>query len=320
MNHRLRDYAQLVRLPNAFTAMADIFLGALATGVFSAGNPQILVRFVLVLLASTSLYLAGMVWNDYFDLAQDKRERPGRPLPSGRVTLAAALRLGIGLLCGGLLLAALAELLPASDGQGFRWRTLTIAGCLTAAILLYDGWLKRTLAGPPAMGACRFFNVLLGLSIAGQPLASWCWLLAMVIGLYITGVTWFARTEARVSNVRALKAAAFVMLAGVVLGLAVPSLYFESSVAGLVSAESWRLGSLLFPYLLLAFVFVVGRAVAKAIARPVPERVQPAVKRAILGLVMLDAILATGLVGMEGLAIGLLLLPAMYFGKRLYST
>ncbi len=41
-----------------------------------------------------------------------------------------------------------------------------LALLLTAAIFLYDGWLKRTLVGPVGMGACRFLNVLLGMSPA----------------------------------------------------------------------------------------------------------------------------------------------------------
>src|SRR5262245_22030933 len=71
---RMLDFARLVRLPNAFTAMADICLGALVTGAL----PERLVTFIFLLMASTSLYWAGMVWNDYFDLEQDKRERPFR--------------------------------------------------------------------------------------------------------------------------------------------------------------------------------------------------------------------------------------------------
>jgi hypothetical protein len=40
----------------------------------------------------------------------------------------------------------------------------------------------------------------------------------------------------------------------------------------------------------------------------------------VLGLVLLDAVLATSLAGPIGLAIGLLLLPAAYVGRWVYST
>jgi len=265
--------------------------------------------------------MAGMVWNDYFDIVQDRRERPFRPLPSGRVTRPAAFWLGTGLLVAGFLLAVLADVFGSAEGQtGFRWRASVLAGCLAGAVLLYDAWLKRTLAGPLAMGLCRFLNVLLGLSIVPEPLGSWGWLLALVVGLYITGVTWFARTEARASSVRALKGAAFVMFAAVMLGLAVPALFLESAAARTSLGNQWQWGSFLFPYALLVFLFAIGRPVLRAIAHPVPERVQAAVKRSILGLVLLDAVLAMGLIGVVGLAICLLLLPAAYVGRWIYST
>jgi len=76
----------------------------------------------------------------------------------------------------------------------------------------------------------------------------------------------------------------------------------------------------LFPYLLVAFGFWIGIAIANAIRHPTPKPVQTAVKRCILGLVLLDAILATAFVGLPGLLIGFLLLPANWLGKWVYST
>src|SRR5438477_9048609 len=134
-------YAQLVRLPNVFTAFADIGLGVLASG---GGSWRWWVSAGLLLLASGCLYSGGMVWNDYFDLDQDRRERPFRPLPSGRVTRRAAFWLGVSLLAAGLLLpSALGVLVPPDDAPWFRSPLLPAAG-LVLAIVLYDAWLKRT--------------------------------------------------------------------------------------------------------------------------------------------------------------------------------
>jgi 4-hydroxybenzoate polyprenyltransferase len=300
----LLPFAQLVRLPNAFTAMADIGLGALAMGAL----PQQIATFVLVLLASTCLYCTGMVWNDYFDVEQDRRERPFRPLPSGRVTMRQALILGTVLMIAGLIFAALADW----GADGLRWRSLWFAILLVAGIFLYDGWLKRTWAGPVGMGACRFLNVLLGLSVAAEPIASWGVLLAWVVGLYIVGVTWFARTEACESEQSMLALAAGLMVAAAILALGLPP-------AARTAGHSLTT-SPLFPYLLVAFGFYVGAPVARAIARPAPSRVQAAVKRAVLGLVVFDAVLATALAGEIGLVLLVLLPPAMYLGRWLYST
>jgi 4-hydroxybenzoate polyprenyltransferase len=298
---RLLAYAQLVRLPNVFTAFADVGLGAFVAA--GAVPPPTL---VLLLLASGCLYCGGMVWNDYFDVEQDHRERPFRPLPSGRVSPAAALRLGIGLLAVGWAAAALA---------GFHAETwdpipAAVGGLLVAAILLYDRWLKRTPAGPVGMGACRFLNVLLGLSTVDWAAVPWGLRLhlALVVGVYIVGVTWLARTEAVATGAGTVKAAATVMLVGVLLALPLPLWVPPGS------------GSPLFPYLLVLLAFYVGVRVRRATLKPEPATVQAAVKRAVLGLVLFDAVLATAFAGVAGLSLALLLPPALYLGQWLYST
>jgi 4-hydroxybenzoate polyprenyltransferase len=295
----LRAYAQLVRLPNVFTAMADICLAALA----SQALPGRWLAFVLLLLASSCLYCAGMVWNDYFDVEQDRKERPFRPIPSGRVSPRAAALFGAGLFAGGMVLALLAGL---AEGSG---APLLAAGVLVGAILLYDAWLKRTPAGPLGMGACRFLNVLLGLTLADQLGGGWGIYLAFVVGLYIVGVTWFARTEARLSSQRALVGAALVMLAALLLALPLP-----------VRLEPGT-SSPLFPYLLVGLAFLVGIPAYRAIARPTPAHVQAGVKRALIGLVLLDATLATATpAGTAGLILLLLLPPVLYLGRWIYQT
>jgi 4-hydroxybenzoate polyprenyltransferase len=312
----LLAYAQLLRIPNVFTAMADISLAA----VVSDSLPGQLVPFLLLLLASSCLYCGGMVWNDYFDYAQDLRERPGRPLPSNRISLAGAAWLGSLLLGGAPVFAALAG---RREGAYYAGSAI-VAVLLVGAILLYDAWLKRTALGPVAMGLCRFLNVVLGLTVAGSGIAPWGFLVALVVGVYIVGVTWFARREAGMSRKLELMAAMLVMLTALLLALLLPVLgkqvaRSEGPVRLLVFLRG-ELGHVLFPYLLVAFGFWVGIPAAKALRNPTPQRVQTAVKRAVLGLIALDAVLATALAGTPGLLILLLLPPALVMGKRVYST
>jgi 4-hydroxybenzoate polyprenyltransferase len=300
----LIPYAQLVRLPNVFTAMADIVLGYLVMLSLGARFGP----FLCLLIASTLLYWAGMIWNDYFDLHEDRRDRPGRPLPSGRVAVSTAVWLGLGFFTGGVLFAFLADLQAAE----LRYVSTSIAVCLIVAILLYDGALKGTLVGPFVMGSCRFLNILLGLSVIGDFPPVWGLLMAAVVGLYVSGVTLFSRMEAKTSNPADLRVAAAVIAGSLVLALAVPSLA-QARGADVTATP-------LFPYLLVAFAFVLGLAVIPAIRSPVPIRVQAAVKRALLGLVVLDALLASSLVGILGLLLALLVLPGIYLGRWLYST
>jgi len=305
---RVLAYAQLLRLPNVFTAFADIALGA---AVGAAVLPTVPFAFwggmLLVALASGCLYLAGMVWNDVFDRTEDAAARAFRPIPSGRVSVRAAVVLGTALMAAGIALAALAGL----PGQP-EWKhdPLVYSIGIAIAVLLYDGGLKRTPIGPVAMGSCRFLNVLFGVSlIPDEHLDSGLRLhLAGVVGIYIVGVTWFARTEEARSNSRQLAGAAIVIVLALVLGLVLKAKLPAGS------------GTFLFPYLLVAFGFLIGRPIARALSSPAPRAVQTAIKRAVLGLVMLDAVLATAFGGLAALAILLLLPPALLIGKWVYST
>jgi 4-hydroxybenzoate polyprenyltransferase len=292
----LRSYAQLVRLSNLPTALADICLGALAAQAL----PKHGFSFALLLLASGCLYSSGMAWNDYFDREQDRRERPTRPLPSGRISPRQAFRLAVGLCVIGLLLTV-----PAGT------TSFLVAICLVGAILGYDGWLKHSWLGPLVMGLCRFLNVLLGISANESLLWPRGAYLALIVGLYIVGVTWFARTEARLSSRNALRGAAAVMLLSLLLALPLP-VFFP------VQQHS----TFLFPYLLVALGFLVGVPIVQALRNPVPGLVQAAVKRSLMALILLDAVLASATAGWVGLLILLLIMPSLYLNRQhwLYAT
>jgi 4-hydroxybenzoate polyprenyltransferase len=308
---RLSNYAQLVRLPNLPSAISNICLGALATQDLYSHLPSRLLPFFLLLLASACLYCGGMVWNDYFDREQDRRERPDRPIPSGRVSPGAAARLGVVLLALGVVFSGLAGwVLGLRNDGGDSRLPLLYSLCLVVAILLYDGPLKRTWAGPIVMGLCRGLNVLLGVSVAGS--AAWpAGHLALVVGLYVAGVTWFARTEAKVSNRNHLTLAAYVMLIALLAALPLP-----------VGLKTTDVSSPLFTYLLVVFGFAIGFPVSHAILTPIATNVQSAVKRSLMGLIVLDAILASALVGTVGLVLLVFLVPAVYLNRRrwLYAT
>jgi hypothetical protein len=102
--------------------------------------------------SSVLLYWAGMAANDWADRALDAKERPERPIPSGRIAPAQALAVAAGLTAAGVGMAALA---------GGR-RALTVAVPLAAAVWAYDLKAKNTPAGPAVMAACRGLDVLLG--------------------------------------------------------------------------------------------------------------------------------------------------------------
>src|SRR5947208_8717609 len=81
------------------TAVADVLAGGAVAGLGHSGRLRWLIG------ATACLYAGGVVLNDFFDRDLDARERPERPLPSGRVPPAHAAALGTGLLIGGIALA-----------------------------------------------------------------------------------------------------------------------------------------------------------------------------------------------------------------------
>lgn len=293
-------YLQLLRLPTVFTAMADIFLGFILTHRSLEPWP----KFAGLLAASSCLYLAGMVFNDVFDVKQDRAERPNRPIPSGRVSMGSAVPLGVLLMLVGV----------GSASTVAAW-SLMIAGSLVLAILGYDALLKRTPLGPLGMGLCRFLNVMLGASdypwlakvhFWGNPQIT-C---AIGLGIYIIGVTWFARTEAKQSSRGQLIGAVAVILFG---------------IGVLIRLVNYRLAEVepFVIYLMLGMVATnLTLRAGYAITDPTPQRVQPMIKLMLLSYVMLCATLVYWHTGNSQLALGTacLVVPAVVLGKFIPMT
>ncbi len=297
---KLWAYLQLFRLPNVFTAAADVMMGFLVT--HEAGLVPVRI-FVLLLVASCLIYTAGMVLNDVFDAEIDARERPERPIPSGRISLSTARRLGFGMLAVGAGAGSLAGLLLGD------YRAAVVAWLLALCVVLYDGLLKRTPIAPLLMGGCRALNVLLGMSAAGAAWEPWNWLVAAGIGTYIAGVTWFAQSEARESPRWRLALGTAVLLGG--MGLLA---WLPGWRPILVSAGTWRLFWIILGLL-------IGWRCVRAIARPSPPLVQVAVKNCIHSLIVLDAAVCLAIQGQFWAIVVLALLPpTMFLGRWIYST
>ncbi len=162
---RALAWARLLRAPNVVTAVADLGLGVLVAGPREVGA----YAAVALALASALLYCAGMVWNDYFDIEQDRRERPNRPLPSGEIPPGSARSARHRSPDRRVALRR-----PGGLGrQGPPGMPAVLGAVLVGAVLLYDAWLKRTRFGPIGMGVCRFLYVLLGLSAVGPEVVPW---------------------------------------------------------------------------------------------------------------------------------------------------
>jgi 4-hydroxybenzoate polyprenyltransferase len=301
MSGRLKAHLQLVRLPNVLTAAADSLAGWLLAG----GALTEPARWGPLAGASMVLYASGMALNDVFDIEVDRVERPGRPLPSGRVSTRVAAWLGgLGLFIG-----------PALAWAGGSNRAAVVAVVLAGCILTYNAGVKHTPLGPVFMGACRSLNLLMGLALAPDLAGPIGWWAAGLYGLFVAGITVVSRWEIREGESQGV-------LAGVIiedlalLGLAVVSLLPWFLPTPTRSSIPFA-GLLVF----LLVAWVVNRAATTAILRPEPRWIQRAVKTGILSLVWLNVGLVAGVRGIgPAVAVAALWVPAYLLGRWLYST
>jgi 4-hydroxybenzoate polyprenyltransferase len=269
----LSDWADLVRLPSVLTVPGDVLVGALAAGG-RARAPRIAVRA----LSSSLIYLAGMALNDWADRHIDARERPSRPIPSGRVSAPAALALASGLTAAGLAVSR------AAGGAGSGRVAVAIAGTAWA----YDLRLKHTPLGPAALSAARFLDVMHG---AGSLVARGALAPAAVVGGHILGVGLVSRHEAE-GGTRALARAALAGTAGVcaaAVGLSAGRLRRHPPGRARSAALVSSLGCL------GAYAGSLVRAEVAAARSPGPAELQRVVAAGVLGLVPLQASLLSTL-------------------------
>lgn len=173
-----RAWLELARVSNAPTAVSNAIAGS-ALAAAGAGAGQV----APLALAIVLFYTAGMVLNDVLDLEVDRRRRPERPLPSGRVSRGAAVVAALALLAAGEALLLVAE--PRAGLAG---------AVLIAAILAYDAWHEGNPLAPLLMGSCRaLVYVVAALAVAGS-IGAGTWLAAALLGLYVAVLTEGARS------------------------------------------------------------------------------------------------------------------------------
>jgi 4-hydroxybenzoate polyprenyltransferase len=212
-----------------------------------------------------------MALNDWADREIDARERPGRPIPSGRVSPGFALTLAAGLSVAGVALAGVA---------GGR-RSLAVALPLVGAVWSYDLALKGTSAGPLGMAACRSLDVLLGATV-GRGRLPRALPAAAVVGAHTAVVTTVSRREASGSGPG---------LAGAALAAttAVTALAGALARGRLRGGRARGLRRAAAGALLGAYAGSIASAGGRAVADPSPARLQDLVGTGVLGLMPLEA-------------------------------
>jgi 4-hydroxybenzoate polyprenyltransferase len=295
----VRAWAELLRLPALFSVPGDALAGAAAVGA----RPN--ARTLLGLGCSLCLYEAGMALNDWADRADDALERPGRPIPSGRVRPVAALAAAGALTAGGLALAARA-------GRS----ALAVAIPLAAVVWAYDLGLKRTSAGPAVMAAARGLDLLLGAGATADD-AHRAVRPAVALGAHTLAVTVVSRHEVRGGSPWAPLGA--LAITGALAAVEIRS-----------AQGTWRTPSpspvprskaLLQAGMGVAYAATAGRPYVHAVLNPSPALTQRAVSGGIRATILLQAALCAHSGASKTAAVTAALAPvARGFARRVSIT
>ncbi|MBD2252631.1 UbiA-like protein EboC [Nostoc parmelioides] len=285
-------YLQLMRPANIITAWADIMAGFAASGYFIQID---LVQLLWLLLATTGLYGGGIVFNDVFDTELDAKERPERPIPSGRASRTGAILLGTILLIVGVLAAVQVS-----------WVSGVLALAIATSALLYDAFGKhQPIFGPINMGFCRGGNLLLGVSVVPGLIGDY-WFLALIPIVYIAAITALSRGEVHGGKL-STGITALLLIVAVIFGL-----------LGLGLLTNYQVFTAL-PFLLLLAIRVLIPFI-KAARQPTPEQIRIAVKAGVLSLIILDTTLAAGFAGLSYGLLVLILLPISMILSQIFAV
>jgi 4-hydroxybenzoate polyprenyltransferase len=183
MSTTLRTALRLGRVSNLPTVWTNVLAGlALNGGALDLGV------ILLVGVATSLFYVAGMFLNDAFDWRWDAQHRPERPIPSGEISARAVLVAGFAMMAAGLALLALAP-----GGAAPLMGGLGLAGC----IVLYDVSHKNNPLAPVVMGLCRVAVYVIAAFAGGPRLATAVYAGAGLQLAYLVALTLVARHEHR---------------------------------------------------------------------------------------------------------------------------
>ena len=340
MNHTLLGLLRLVRFSNTPTAVADVVAGyMLAVGTITQWPP-----LVALALASVCLYSFGMVLNDLNDLDEDRMHNPQRPLVTGVISMRAA-RWLVGVLLvgalmgagvgGGLFHWAVADTVSMDNENSlllppWSW-SLLIVFALVLSIWLYDGPLKRSSVAPFVMGSCRGWNLLLGASLPAVSLVAveddatnligpwsyWTsdvWVCALAMTSYVTGITWYARSEATGPKRWHLFLGLLFLSVGVFL-LAFGLLFVTDRPPGRAAIGTWEKFDLWWPLAVILLAYGVLRKAINGALVATEKSVRTAIVTALGSLVFFNGAICLYACPQEwpvAVAVAALMIPIKY--------
>lgn len=294
-------WLRLLRVPNLFTVPGDSLAGfLLACAAGASGDVR---SAVLAAGASLCLYMVGLITNDWFDLATDRRERPHRPLAAGRIWIPAALTVAGILAVLGVVLGLLAG----------HWAGL-LAVTLLLFLLSYNAGGKRVpVWGPLNMGVCRGLSLMMGAAAAGAsgPVAGTVVVSAIGLTLYVAGITFIAAGETKTGPVSLVRWAPPVVL---VLWFGV--LYLTSTTV----SPTTQVVSMVLAFFAVVWAVYCAQSLA---GTPEPVRVSRTIGSYLRGLLLVQAALVTMVLhpgGFVGVVLLLFFPISTRLARRFYAS
>ena len=301
---QIKNYLTLVRFPNLFTLPSNILAGYFSSNTYSEIEIN---TIILVILSSACLYAAGVIFNDVADRKIDRKERPNRPIPSGKITQRSAIILALLLMAISITVSYLISAV-----------TLIVVFILISTIMLYDFVLKNSLFGPAVMGATRVLNILLGASpnmsilIVGQfddGLYRLC-LVCFSEFVYIAGISALSRYETHKNSTFHLR---WFHTMSFLLPLSI-GIYTAS--VGLFNGNSWI-------YLFIFGSFILSMLKFATSSKPMANSlVQKIISLLIVGIIVHDTVYIGGSLESWYLGLGtyVFLIPTLTLSKKFYVT
>jgi UbiA prenyltransferase family len=292
-----KDYLILVRLPNLFTLPSNILVGFV---IVSSLTLTSYIQVLLLVTISILLYCVGLILNDLYDYNIDKKERPDRPLASGKVSRSAA----IGLITAFSILALTASLIVSIP-------TFVISSILFTIIFAYDKFLKKTQAGPFTIAAARVMNVLMGASADFSNIGSFPQIVILIFVLtitfvYVSLIGFISRYEVHgfPKNIK------LFLIPAIIATIIFLIVFF--TFMGFFKYESL--------VILALFSFIMAITFYK-IHRKDSIGIQQIVQNMILSIIVLDSTFLSGITGIElGMIVLVLLAPLLILARKMYMT
>lgn len=298
-NISIKNYLLLIRLPNLFTLPSNILLGFILASTFTLTISSI-IQILMLVTISTLLYCVGLILNDLFDYEIDRKERPNRPIVSGKISRKIAIIIVTVFTAIALTLSLLVSV-----------TTFSISVLLLAIIFGYDKYLKNTNAGPFTIAAARLTNVILGTSANINNIDNFPQNIILVFVLtitfvYVSLIGFLSRYEVQGFSVNIRTHLIPVTIAGIVSSILIFNLI------GLFKYESLLILAL-FSYIMIRAIYNIHKKDSAGI--------QQTIQRMILSIIVLDSIFLTGIAGLSaGLPVLILLAPLVILARKMYMT